>query len=74
MAEHFGPEARLRSYQEVPLAPEYTVTYVKDQLESENTKDRNVFVKDEAYAVHGQYHVIPKGYKHTFLTRKPELA
>ncbi|XP_072024998.1 uncharacterized protein [Amphiura filiformis] len=70
-AEHFGPEGRLKPREEVPAEPTYTVEAVKEWLEAEDTSERSVFVKDLAYAVDGRYHVMPKGYRYSFLIRKP---
>ena len=70
-AEHFGPEGRLRPREELPAAPTYTVEAVKDWLEAEKTTERSIFVKELAYAVDGRYHVMPDGYKQSFIIRKP---
>ena len=71
VAEHCGPDGRIRIKHAYLDEQDYTAEAVKDWLEEEKSES-SVFVKDHAYAVHGRYHVIPEGYKHTFLIRKPE--
>ena len=72
VAEHCGPDGRIRIGHVFPEEPDYHVESVKKWLEAECETNNSVFVKDHAYAVHGRYNVLPKGYKHTFLIRKPE--
>ena len=67
-AEYYGPNGRLG--QEIVLEQGYIPKSMKRWLESEES---NVFVKDEAYVMDGKYHFIPKGYRHSFLKRRPEL-
>ena len=67
-AEFYGPNGRLA--QDIVLEPDYTPESVKLWLESEQSK---VFVKDAAYSIDGKYQFIPKGYRHSFLIRRPEL-
>ncbi|XP_072015544.1 uncharacterized protein [Amphiura filiformis] len=71
VAEHYGPEGRLKLPEGGPEEPTYTVEAVKGWLEADDTSARSVFVKDLAYAVDGRYHVMPKGYRNSFLIRKP---
>ena len=71
-AEHFGPDGRLKAEnQHPPLEPSYTMTAVKKWLETDDTMDKNIFVKDLAYAVEGRYNMLPDGYQHSILIRKP---
>ena len=71
MAEHFGPLGRLTPTGEIPLEPTYTAEAAKNWLESEQ---HDVFVKDQAYSIVGQFQYIPDGYKHSFLIRRPEFV
>ena len=70
VAEHYGPKGRLRPLHEITLEPTYTAASIKTWLESEPF---HVFVKDQAYAIDGQYQYLPEGYRHSFLIRRPDL-
>ena len=71
-AGHFGPEGHLKAdNKQRTLEPSYTITAVKRWLETDDTLDQNIFVKDMAYAVEGKHHMLPDGYRHSILIRKP---
>lgn len=56
-----------------PKQPEYTYEWVKQTLEGDHPDQELVILKDIAYAarLEGQFDMIPKGYKHTFIIRHP---
>ncbi|XP_033123368.1 uncharacterized protein LOC117122005 [Anneissia japonica] len=68
----FGPNAtseygKMLNY---PIEPDFTYEKVKAKLEA-NYDSPFIFAKDGADVIHGHFDSIPKGYKHTFLIRKP---
>ncbi len=76
-ADHHGPDGRMmRIHKEkghgLILAPEYAINAVKSWLNSEQSSESDVFVKDFPYAITDRFHLIPEGYRHSFLIRKPE--
>ncbi|XP_071805511.1 uncharacterized protein [Asterias amurensis] len=70
-AEHFGPDGLLKPPDEVPPEVDYTHAWVKDKLEEDFQGRQAVIIKDLAYAVMGRLQYLPKGYRHSFLIRKP---
>ncbi|XP_072043853.1 uncharacterized protein [Amphiura filiformis] len=48
-----------------------TTAWVKNLLEGQFPGKKVVFAKDLIYGIRGQFHMIPKGYKHTFIIRNP---
>ncbi len=70
IAEHYGPEGRLK-LEDGPKDPTYTVEAVKEWLEGDDITERSLFMKDMAYAVDGRYHIMPQGFRNSFLIRKP---
>ncbi len=56
-----------------PKQPEYSYEWVKKTLESDHPGKQLIILKDPAYTVKidGNYDMLPKGFKHTFMIRHP---
>ncbi|XP_077988073.1 uncharacterized protein LOC144442568 [Glandiceps talaboti] len=54
--------------------PEYSYGAVKTTFETCNPDMSVVFSKDMAFSLQGNFNLIPRGFKHTFLIRNPEKS
>ena len=59
---------------DLPLAFDTSVCsydWVKKTLEADYPGKKLIFCKDMVFGVDGKYHVLPKGFRHTFIIRDP---